>query len=199
MIHSILPYQPGGVASFNLPEAIAFFESGKAAMTEVWPSAYGPTLLSGTKLKGRVGASPVLAAARGLPAKPFLGGWGMGINARSPADRKNAAWQFIVLSTSRAAEHHDWVSYGRGPNRQSVYNDPGLQQKYFWLKEMGTAAAIGVNAGRIKGMSDFYSGDFWITDNQGELGTLSPTQAASRMRSALIDVLNKNGYKQTSA
>jgi multiple sugar transport system substrate-binding protein len=195
-INSILPYQPGGVQAYNLPEAINFFEAGIAAMTEVWPSVYGATLTSGTKLPGKVGASPVLSATVGGPSKPFLGGWGMAINAKSPADRKQAAWEFIKLSTSAEAERHDWESYARGPSRKSVYNDPDLQKKSFWLKAMGEAAANGVNAGRIKGMADFYGGDFWVTCNQGMVGSISPEKAASGMKKALVDLLTKNGYPQ---
>ncbi len=198
LMSETLPNQPGGVKSWNLPEATAFFEAGTAAQFEIWPSGYGAVLNDNTKLKGKVGAYPVLPAEPGRPSKPFGGGWGLAINSKVSDDRKTAAWEFIKLATSEAAERVDFESRGRGPSRLAVYADSGLQSKYFWMKAMGEAAAQCVIPGRIKGMNDFYGGDFWTTGVTAFQGGLDPAAAAAQARTQLKALLTKNGYPQDS-
>jgi multiple sugar transport system substrate-binding protein len=78
-------------------------------------------------VRGRVGVAPVPGldgAARGA-----LGGWQLGVAARSPPARRAAAVRLVRFLTSPEANVVLATEYGRNPARRAAYADPAVRER----------------------------------------------------------------------
>jgi multiple sugar transport system substrate-binding protein len=181
-----LDFSPPGALNFGLPEAMAEFLAGHAAMVEMWPSFGGPMTLDPEQAAPEVLGN--VASAQVPGGKPHSGGWGLAV----AADSKNpeAAYAFVRLANSADYDMKCFLETGKGPVRTSTYDklsqDPNLEQ--YWLKDVGIAVANAnprsraPQAGAINDMFDEVVARFLA-------GELSAEGAADEMQSRLDDIL----------
>lgn len=104
------------------------FQEGRAAFMRNWPYAWALLQEEGSRVRGRVGVS-ALPSATGEPGPGALGGWLLGVSARSPPLRRAAALRLVRHLTSPAANLALALGYGRSPARRASYEDPRLVEK----------------------------------------------------------------------
>ena len=112
------------------PVAAATFAQGKAAMMINFSDTSETVLSKDSKVASKVGFAPLPVGPTGKRT-PNLGGWGIGINAKSKSQQQ--AFDFIAWATS-AAEQKAGLAFGGSATRASVLKDPALQTKYPYFK-----------------------------------------------------------------
>ena len=79
-----------------------------------------------SKVKGKVGFAPLPVGPTGKRT-PNLGGWGLGVSAKSK--HQQDAFDFVAWATS-PEQQQVGLANGGSTNRISVLSDPANQQKY---------------------------------------------------------------------
>ena len=123
----LLKQGPPDIGVYTHEEAVSLLMSGKSAM---WfdSTALTSWILDPKKssVVDKVSFVPPPKGSAG--AYGALAGWNVGISSDVPADRKEAAWAFIVWMTSKK-NAKQYVQLGGTPVRQSVYTDAELVAK----------------------------------------------------------------------
>jgi ABC-type glycerol-3-phosphate transport system substrate-binding protein len=117
---------PGDALSDDWPAAAAEFSEGKAAMMINFSDTSDALISDTSKVKGKVGFAPLPAGPTGKRT-PNLGGWGLGVSAKSTHQQE--AFDFIAWATS-AQQQQIGLANGGSASRVSVLSDPANQQKY---------------------------------------------------------------------
>jgi multiple sugar transport system substrate-binding protein len=112
------------------PVAAATFAQGKAAMMLNFSDTSETILGKDSKVASTVGFAPLPTGPSGKRT-PNLGGWGIGINAKSKSQQQ--AFDFIAWATSAAGQKAG-LAFGGSATRASVLNDASLQKKYPYFK-----------------------------------------------------------------
>ena len=122
----VAPYAPGDALSADWPAAAAAFAEGKTAMMINF-SDTSDSLISGTsKVKDNVGFAPLPAGPTGK-STPNLGGWGLGVSAKST--HRQEAFDFVAWATA-AKQQQAGLANGGSASRISVLSNPQNQAKY---------------------------------------------------------------------
>ena len=122
----VLPSAPGDALATDWPAAAAQFSEGKTAMMLNFSDTSDALIADTSKVKGKVGFAPLPAGPTGKRT-PNLGGWGLGISAKSK--HQQDAFDFVAWATSREQQQVA-LANGGSTNRTSVLSDPANQQKY---------------------------------------------------------------------
>jgi multiple sugar transport system substrate-binding protein len=127
---SLIPYANDGVLSQDYDEAAQTFADGKAAMNLQWQNAapwFDDPAKSKIVDKWNLDLSPGVKQSDGsIKRSPTFGGWDMGIAADSK--NKEAAWDFIVWSTTKEMEER--LATAMPSSRISVLGDPAMQAEH---------------------------------------------------------------------
>jgi multiple sugar transport system substrate-binding protein len=99
------------------------FGSGRALFMRNWPYAWNLFQQAGSAVRGKVGVAP-LPSFPGQESVSTLGGWQLGVNARSR--QPEAAEKFVRYLTSPAVQKELALIVGYKPTRRSLYRDPDL-------------------------------------------------------------------------
>ncbi|HEX6994960.1 MAG TPA: ABC transporter substrate-binding protein [Gammaproteobacteria bacterium] len=99
------------------------FGSGRAVFLRNWPYAWTLFQQPDSPVRGKVGVAP-LPHFEGHESAAALGGWNLGINARSR--HPDAAAEFVRFMASPAAQRTLALAYGYNPARRPLYSDPEL-------------------------------------------------------------------------
>ncbi len=122
---------PPDVVEWDHDETVQGFAQGRVAVINEW-SAFYSTLASPDPSKSKVaqelGITVEPSGPTGKPA-PALGGFSLAVNSQSQEEKQKAAWLFIQWITSEV-NAKKYIENGGVSGRQSVYQDPELQQKY---------------------------------------------------------------------
>jgi multiple sugar transport system substrate-binding protein len=121
-----LAYAPKDALSADWPAAAAAFSEGKTAMMINFSDTSDALLAADAPYRDKIGFAALPAGPSGK-STPNLGGWGLSVSTEST--KQDAAFDFIVWSTS-AAQQKAGVAKGGSPNRASVLGDPELQAAY---------------------------------------------------------------------
>jgi multiple sugar transport system substrate-binding protein len=99
------------------------FGEGRAIFLRNWPYAWNLFEKEGSKVRGKVGISPLPSFAGFHPAST-LGGWQLGVNRYSRYPKEGEA--LIRFLTSRNIQRWMAIEIGYKPTRKSLYQDEEL-------------------------------------------------------------------------
>jgi multiple sugar transport system substrate-binding protein len=128
---SLMRVMPPDVVDWEHEDTVKALADGRVAMITEWSGWYkwlaDPKTSKVAPCLG-VALEPAGPAGR----RPALGGFSLGVSARSSADRRNAAWLLVQWLTSKA-KAPDYIRKGGVPGRRSAYQDAALhkQNPYF--------------------------------------------------------------------
>ena len=124
MILDLMPYMPSGVMSYDIPDENNAFVQGKVVMAELWPSLIRGTANDPTQ-------SQVVGKWNVLPYpghSPQLSSWSLAIPQTS--ENKELAWEWIKFYTSEAKQRSYLDTFGIGPTRTAIYQDPTVIEQH---------------------------------------------------------------------
>jgi multiple sugar transport system substrate-binding protein len=124
----LMKYMPEGIVSYDHAEAVNALAQGDVAFITEW-SAFYATLKNPETSKIadclKIAPEPMGPAGR----KPALGGFSLAVTTQADEKEQAAAWLFIQWITSKA-NALEYLERGGVPARQSVYEMPGIAEKY---------------------------------------------------------------------
>lgn len=124
----LMKYMPEGIVAYDHAETVNALAQGDVAMITEW-SAFYTTLANPetSKITDCLGVAPEPKGPAGR--KPALGGFSLAVASQADEDEQAAAWLFIQWVTSKE-NARKYLDLGGVPARQSVYNEPGVAEKY---------------------------------------------------------------------
>lgn len=189
----LMKYMPEGIVAYDHSEAVNALAQGDVAMITEW-SAFYPTLTdpSTSKLGDCLGIAPEPSGPAGR--KPALGGFSLAVASQADDDEKAAGWLFIQWLTSKANAQR-YLELGGVPARQSVYQIPGIAEKYGYVPALVESWKEGVPEFRPRFAE-------WpeITEIVQEWGTkimlgeVTTEEGAKQIGDKMEAVLQKAGY-----
>lgn len=124
--NKVLPYAPKDALAADWPAAAASFSEGKTAMMINFSDTSDALIAPASAIKNKVGFAALPSGPTGK-STPNLGGWGLGVSAKST--NQKAAFDFIAWATS-PEQQQAGLANGGSANRTSVLRDPVNQAKY---------------------------------------------------------------------
>ncbi len=148
-----LKLAPQGTDTYAPNDILAIFTNGEAPFMRNWVFAYAiandPTR---SKVVGKVGIAPTLAVP-GRTGHGCTGGWVLAINAFS--QHKDEAWTFIDYMLSKNTQTSLSLNTGLISSRPDVVNDPVVQAKLPYFKQLSTILDSGFNRPKLKSYNQF--------------------------------------------
>ncbi|MBI5068059.1 MAG: extracellular solute-binding protein [Deltaproteobacteria bacterium] len=131
---SLLPYMPPEVLDWDHEETVQALAAGKVAMITEWNGWHKWLADPATS---RIASCLGVALEPAGPAgrRPALGGFSLGVSARSSPERKAAAWLFVQWVTSKA-KAGEYLRKGGFPGRRSAYRDEKLRSQNPYLEPL---------------------------------------------------------------
>ena len=124
---------PRGVTSMKEEDARAVFQDGNAALMRNWPYAYELAQNKDSKIKGKVGISPMPAGKTGKHADT-LGGWQLSVNKYSK--NPELAAKFVFFMTSYSQQKYRAINAGQYPTRPKVYKNKDVLKRRPLFKQL---------------------------------------------------------------
>lgn len=192
--HKLVSVANPGVLAQDYDECAATFANGQAAMNIQWQNA-APIFINPDKSKivGKWGITlqPGVKQTDGtIRRSPCFGGWDMGIAADSK--NKEAAWEFIVWSTTQDMERK--LSVAMPSARKSVLGDPELAKKYIEYDAMLKSLDFAMGRPRIPEwpqMADLIEGAL----SEAMTGAKTPEAAMKEVNPLVDNILQTAGYQ----
>ncbi len=124
----LMKYMPEGIVSYDHAETVNALAQGDVAFITEW-SAFYATLKNPetSKIADCLKIAPEPRGPAGR--KPALGGFSLAVTTQADEKEQAAAWLFIQWITSKA-NALEYLERGGVPARQSVYQLPGIAEKY---------------------------------------------------------------------
>jgi multiple sugar transport system substrate-binding protein len=134
---ALMRYMPPDIVEWEHEDVVKALGDGRVAMITEWSGWYK---WLADPASSRLGACLGVALEPAGPAgrRPALGGFSLGVSARSSAERRAAAWLFVQWLTSRA-EAADYIRNGGVPGRRSAYRDPALRRTHPHFEPLTTS------------------------------------------------------------
>jgi multiple sugar transport system substrate-binding protein len=130
-------YMPPGVTDWEHEATVEALANGRVAMITEWSGWYKWLADPKTsKISDCLGVAVEPSGPAGR--KPALGGFSLGINARSSPDKQAAAWLFIQWVTSKQ-KAHDYIQAGGVPGRRSAYENKALRMQFPYFEPLVTS------------------------------------------------------------
>lgn len=148
-----LKLAPDGTNTYAPNDALALFQDGKAPFMRNWTYAYA--LLQDpakSKVVGKVGVAPTLAT-QGNQGHGCTGGWVLAISNFSK--NKDASWKFIDYMLSKETQKSMAVNAKLISSRPDVVNDPDVQAKVAYFKQLGNILNTGKNRPKLENYNQF--------------------------------------------
>lgn len=120
LIHSHRISPPHTFTEMKEEEVRTYFQQGNALFERNWPYAWSLHESKNSKVKGRVGISPLPHFPSGRSVST-LGGWHIGISKYS--DCKLLSWEFVKFVVSHQTQKKLALELGWNPGRKDVYTD----------------------------------------------------------------------------
>ncbi len=130
----LMKYMPPGIVSYDHAETINGLAQGDVAIITEW-SAFYSTLTNPetSKIVDCIAVAPEPKGPAGR--KPALGGFSLAVASQADEKEQAAAWLFIQWVTSKA-NAKTYLELGGVPARKSVYNQPGVADKFGFVKSL---------------------------------------------------------------
>lgn len=117
-------------------DVVAVWQQGNAAFMRNWPAAYSLSNVPSSKVAHKFTVSSLPYGGTNTTGHSVIGGWQLGINAFSNADKIDAAWKFIHFMLSHDAQKA--IALGALlPTLKSIYDDADVQAKNPFFKQLG--------------------------------------------------------------
>jgi multiple sugar transport system substrate-binding protein len=124
----LMRYMPPEVVDWEHEPVVQALGDGQVAMITEWSGWYKWLADPKTsKISPCLGVAIEPAGPAGR--KPALGGFSLGVNAHSSAEKQAAAWLFIQWITSKQ-KSRDFILAGGVPGRRSAYKDKALRKQF---------------------------------------------------------------------
>ena len=148
-----LNLSPQGTDTYAPNDILSLFSNGQAPFMRNWVFAYAiANNPSRSKVAGKVSVAPTLATV-GQNGHGCTGGWVLAINAFS--QHKDEAWKFIDYMLSKDTQTSLAINAGLVSSRPDVVNDPTVQAKVPYFKQLGTILPVGNNRPALKNYNQF--------------------------------------------
>lgn len=138
----LMKYMPEGIVAYDHAEAVNALAQGDVAMITEW-SAFYSTLMSPetSKVADCLAIAPEPKGPAGR--KPALGGFSLAVASQADEEEQAAGWLFIQWVTSKA-NAKTYLELGGVPARQSVYQLPGVAEKFKFVPALVESWQAGV-------------------------------------------------------
>ncbi|HEX8962896.1 MAG TPA: extracellular solute-binding protein [Rhodocyclaceae bacterium] len=131
---SLLRYMPPDVVDWEHEPTVQALGDGRVAMITEWSGWYKWLADPKTsKISSCLGVALEPAGPAGR--RPALGGFSLGVNAHSSAEKQAAAWLFIQWITSKQ-KARDFILAGGVPGRRSAYRDPAMRKRFPYFEPL---------------------------------------------------------------
>ncbi len=127
---------PGSISSFDFTTSVydegstvGIWKSSNAMFMRNWPTYVVDSNKDNSKVQQKFGITTLPGRTPGLIGKSCLGGWGLAINAFSPQERRDAAWNFIEWMMRDDVQTFAAIDSSFTMALLSVYNDKYLNQQ----------------------------------------------------------------------
>lgn len=191
---TLIPYANPGVLSQDYDECAQTFADGKVSMNLQWQNAapwFADPARSQIVGQWEITMQPGVAQPDGtIRRSPTFGGWNMGITADS--QNKEAAWDFIVWSTTKEMEQR--LTSAMPPSRISVLGDPEYQAQFVEYETMLKSFDVAMGRPRIAvwpQMADLIE----TALSEAMTGTKTAEEALTTINPLLNDILKQGGYQ----
>lgn len=123
MVDEINKYKisPKGVLTYMEEDTRHIFQQGKAVYMRNWPYCWPLLKGADSKVKGKVGTTPMVHAV-GEQSAATLGGWNLGISKFSKHPEE--AVKLVLFLTSLKQQAYKAIHAGQNPTRMAAYKDP---------------------------------------------------------------------------
>ncbi len=189
----LMQYMPDGIVAFDHSEAVNALAQGDVAMITEW-SAFYSTLKDPTTSK--IGDCLAIAPEPKGPAgrKPALGGFSLAVATQADEAERAAAWLFIQWATSKA-NALSYVEKGGVSARQSVYETPGLSDKFTYIPALVESWKEGVPEFRPR-FAEWPEITEIVQDygTRMMLGEVTVEEGAAELGAKIEEILEAAGY-----
>lgn len=190
----LMKYAPPGKFSFDMNEVITAFAQGTVAMMRNWIGS-ATTLMNpeASKVVGKWNVALLPAPRSGLVSHGRGGGWGWIINADSK--HPQAAYKLIEWLSSSENEKRAIMLGGEAvPTRLSVFEDPEILEKNFYLSVYGQAADLAKAVPKIPEYSPEILTVIVVAITEASTGKKSPKEALDDAAVKVEKILREAGY-----
>lgn len=130
----LMQYMPPEIVEWEHEETVKALGDGRIAMITEWSGWYKWLADPKTsKISDCLGVT--IEPAGPVGRKPALGGFSLGINARSSPEKQAASWLFIQWLTSKE-KAREYILAGGVPGRRSAYEDKTLRKEYLYFEPL---------------------------------------------------------------
>ncbi len=144
---------PPGTSTYAPNDILSLFSNGQAPFMRNWSFAYAiANNPARSKVAGKVAVAPTLAVP-GQTGHGCTGGWVLAINAFS--QHKDEAWKFIDYMLSKQTQASLSMNAGLISSRPDVVNDPAVQAKVTYFKQIAAILNSGMNRPALKSYNQF--------------------------------------------
>jgi multiple sugar transport system substrate-binding protein len=185
MAEKLQTVSPPGNLTWDFPEMLNSFATGQSTQGFMWPGGFS-TILNPT----RSVVSQHLGS-RGTPGAALLGGWSVGVNARSRV--QEAAKLYAAWITSKEVVLRHAVETGQ-PCRISAFTDPGLVQRYPHFPAL--LASLRGDLAEYAPIREAEQINIIIYDEASAAcaGMKTPQAAAADMQEKVVRFMRRRGY-----
>jgi multiple sugar transport system substrate-binding protein len=190
----LLRYMPPGVTDWEHEPTVQALADGKVAMITEWSGWYKWLADPKTsKVSDCLGVTVEPSGPAGR--KPALGGFSLGVNAHSSAEKQAASWLFIQWITSRQ-KAHDYIQAGGVPGRRSVYQSKELKKQFPYFDPLVTSWDKYGNAIYRPRFQEWPAISRVIANTGTDMmnGTLSVESGAKKIDDQVYYILYESGY-----
>ncbi len=148
-----LKLAPSGTDTYDTNAILSLFQNGLAPFMRNWTFAYAlANNPAKSKVAGKVSVTTTLATP-GNSGHGCTGGWVLAINANS--QHKDEAWKFIDYMLSKDTQTSLSMNAGLVSSRPDVVNDPAVQAKVPYFKQLATILNSGDNRPKLVHYNQF--------------------------------------------
>ncbi len=195
----LLRYMPPGVVDWEHEPTVQALADGRVAMITEWSGWYKWLADPRTsRISGCLGVAVEPAGPAGR--KPALGGFSLGINARTSPEKQAAAWLFIQWLTSKR-KARDYILAGGVPGRRSDYKDKELRRRFHYFDPLVASWDKYGNALYRPRFQEWPAISRIIADTGTEMmsGRISVEQGARMIDEQVYYILFESGYYRNKA
>jgi ABC-type glycerol-3-phosphate transport system substrate-binding protein len=188
------PFSPEAVTTYGFTEALNAFMAGKVALWPAWATIAGALYGPDSPVKDTVAVAQV-PADDGNP-RGIRGGWGLGIPANLPQERKDCAWHILTYITSKDFEKYQVMTYQTDPNRSSTGSDAEISAALPYIPDAVTAIET-AQILEVANLPEAFEIVGLIAEqvNLALTGTQDAATAMANAQAAVTAVLQRQGYQ----
>lgn len=190
----LMEIMPPDIVEWDHDEAVQGLAQGRVAMITEWSAFYSTLASPETSTITDCLAIDVEPAGPAGP-QPALGGFSLGINSVSSAEKQDASWLLIQWLTSEE-KAVDYIRAGGVSGRQSAYEDESLKAEFPYFEPLVTSWANYGNAVFRPRFPEWPAISEIIAQTGSEimLGSVSVEDGVATIEEQMRSILEQSGY-----